>query len=211
MRITEGQLRRIIREELSTGGDAIAVLGHTSSGTVHVIAYEIDRLEAKLRDPQAPDGVIAGVVLKKDGENGECNGSWQVSTAASNEKGWGTRVYLAALDFLRNISSDRFAVTRAAEGIWKKMASFGFVEREEFDDIRSPKTPPTSDDCRLFPARPALNASWRITGEIPSDILDLVDRGDDHLRALGRKGLREDATQLLRNGYGTLFIRRYED
>lgn len=220
MRISEGQLRRIIREELSRNDIAIAVLGYASSESVYVIAYKIDELESSVRNLQREgdferesyNGVIAGVVLKKSGEHGECNGSWHVSSAASSEKGWGTRVYLAAIDFLRNISSDRFSVTPAAEGMWKKLSRFDFVEREEFDDIKAPKTPPTSDDCRLFPARdPALNSSWRIKGEIPSDIRDLVDRGDDHLRALGRSGARQEADQLLRNGFGSLFVHMYDD
>ena len=215
MRITEEKLRRIIREELSAtrSDSAIVVLGNTSVGPVYVLAYEIEKLESNLQSPgdeSSRNGVIAGLTLRKNGEYGECNGSWQVTASASGEKGWGTRVYLAALGFLRNISSDRFSVTPAAEGMWKRLSRYGFVEREEFDNIRNPRTPPTSDDCRVFPARdPVLNSSWRITGEIPSDVKDLMDAGDSHLRRLDFFMNRRQAEDLLRNGFNDLFITKY--
>ena len=216
MRITESQLRRIIREALSSDKVAIATLGNTSTGPVYVVAYRPDELEAVLNveDDEGVqyNGVIAGVGFRKGGGRfGECNGAWHVASAASSERGRGTQVYLAALDFLRNISSDRFSVTAEAEGMWRKLARYDFVEREKFDDIKNPKTPPTSDDCRVFPARdPALNSSWRIKGEIPSDVKDLVDLGDRHLRELDTfGGQRQEAERLLGLGFGELFQHLY--
>ena len=220
MRITESQLRRIIREALSSDKVAIATLGNTSTGPVYVVAYRPDELEAVLNGEDDEgvqyNGVIAGVGFRKGGgahikRVGECNGAWHVASAASRERGRGTQVYLAALDFLRNISSDRFSVTPEAEGMWRKLARYNFVEREEFDDIKNPKTPPTSDDCRVFPARdPALNSSWRITGEIPSDVKDLVDLGYRHLHELDTfGGQRQEAEQLLGLGFGELFQQLY--
>lgn len=217
-RANESLLRQLIREELSVDDIAIATLGNTSTGPVYVIAYKLHDLESNAQDVRGGgsgeydhnNGVVAGVVLRKDNEFGECNGSWRVVSSASGEKGWGSRVYLAALDFLRNISSDRFSVTDAAEGTWKKLARYGFVEREEFDNIRNPKTPPTSDDCRVFPARDiVLNSSWRLTGQIPSDVKGLIDAGDYHFRELGRDGLRQEAENLLKTGFDRLFVRMY--
>ncbi len=224
MRITEAQLRTIIRTELIresfTNKVAIATLGNTSTGPVYVVAYKPEELEAVLNGEDDEgvqyNGVIAGVGFRKGGgahikRVGECNGAWHVASAASRERGRGTQVYLAALDFLRNISSDRFSVTPEAEGMWRKLARYNFVEREEFDDIKNPKTPPTSDDCRVFPARdPALNSSWRITGEIPSDVKDLVDLGYRHLYELDTfGGQRQEAEQLLGLGFGELFQHLY--
>lgn len=221
MRITENQLRRIIREELesSSSSRAIVALGNTSTGPIYVIAYDTGELERDIEraeegvdfDNSEYHGIVAGVGFKRSGEYGECNGSWHVMSSASQEKGWGTRVYLAALDFLRNISSDRVSVTPAAEAMWKKLARYGFVEREEFDNIKSPKTPPESDDCRVFSSRDqALNSSWRITGEIPPDVKSLVKQGDDHLRRLANDGRRETAELLLRQGFGNLFVNLYD-
>lgn len=221
MRITETRLRRIIREEIESGHNdrVIVALGNTSTGPVYVIAYDPSELERDIDlarqgidfDNAQYHGIVAGVAFKRSGEYGECNGSWHVTSSVSQEKGWGTRVYLAALDFLRNISSDRVSVTASAEAMWKKLARYGFVEREEFDNIKSPQTPPESDDCRVFPTRDqALNSSWRIVGGIPSDVKSLVAAGDHHLRELGRVGRREEAEILLRHGFGDLFINVYD-
>ena len=225
MRITEGKLRQIIRTELIresfTNKVAIATLGNTSTGPVYVVAYRPDELEAILQSEESDDeqrsynSVVAGVSFNKSGigyEAGECNDAWRVWLAASNERGRGTQVYLAALDSLRNSTSDRFGVSPAAERMWKKLARYDFVEREEFDDINNPKTPPTSDDCHVFPRRdPALNSSWRIKGDIPPEVKRLVDLGNRHLLELGKAGQRQKAEYLLTEGFHVLFQDLYDE
>ena len=46
MKLTEGQLRRIIKEELESDRYAIVVIGNTSTGPVEVIANDKEELEA---------------------------------------------------------------------------------------------------------------------------------------------------------------------
>jgi len=220
MRITENQLRRIIREELDrSDGRAIVVIGSTFAGPVYVVAYDRWELERgvereRARNPIAPDpgdyfGVIAGLTLKRNDEYGECNGAWRVTTAASNERGWGTKVYLAAFEWLRNISSDRTSVSTSAETLWKSLARKGIVEPEPFDDRKNPQTPPTSDDCKVFPSRdPVLNSSFRLKGSIPSEVSQLLDDGNEHLSSFGN--MRPDAEKLLRIGIGKLFTNVYD-
>jgi hypothetical protein len=214
MRITEGQLRRIIREELESDRYAIVVLGNTSAGPAQVIAYDKEELEGAADegfDGGFDDyfGVIAGLTLKRSDEYGDCNGAWQVSTAVSIKKGWGTKVYLAAFEWLRNISSDRESVSSSAEGMWKSLSRKGILEPEPFDNWKDPQTPPTSDDCKVFPSRdPALNSSFKLNGSIPPEILQLLDAGDEHLRSLGAEG--SNATRLLRVGIGNLFENVYD-
>ena len=214
MRLTEGQLRRIIKEELESDRYAIVVIGNTSTGPVEVIAYDKEALEgAAVRGRRGGFndyfGVIAGLTLKRSDEYGDCNGAWQVSTAVSIKKGWGTKVYLAAFEWLRNISSDRESVSSSAEGVWKSLARKGILEPEPFDNWKDPQTPPTSDDCKVFPSRdPALNSSFKLNGSIPPEILQLLDAGDEHLRSLGSSG--SNAMRLLRVGIGNLFENVYD-
>ena len=214
MRITESQLRRIIKEELESDRYAIVVIGNTSTGPVEVIAYDKEALEgAAVRGRRGGFGdyfgVIAGLTLKRSDEYGDCNGAWQVSTAVSIKKGWGTKVYLAAFEWLRNISSDRESVSSSAEGMWKSLARKGILEPEPFDNWNDPQTPPTSDDCKVFPSRnPALNSSFNLKGSVPPEVLQLLDAGDEHLRSLGASGPK--AMRLLRVGIGNLFENVYD-
>jgi hypothetical protein len=203
---------------------AIVTIGNPTSDSVYVIAYDTAKLEAKVHGTDREDpwdryerryetsdysGVIAGLHLKRTDEFGECNGAWQVGTAASNEKGWGTKVYLAAFEWLRHIASDRTSVSKPAEGLWKGLTGRGFVKPELFDDRLDPKTPPKSDDCKVFPARdPVLNSSYRLAGGVPSEIAQLMDAGDDHLRDLG--SMRSQAEEELRSGYNSLFSNIYD-
>ena len=214
MRITESQLRRIIKEALESDRYAIVVIGNTSTGPVEVIAYDKEALEgAAVRGRRGGFddyfGVIAGLTLKRSDEYGDCNGAWQVSTAVSIKKGWGTKVYLAAFEWLRNISSDRENVSSSAEGMWKSLARKGILEPEPFDNWNDPQTPPTSDDCKVFPSRnPALNSSFNLKGSVPPEVLQLLDAGDEHLRSLGSLG--SNAMRLLRVGIGNLFENVYD-
>ena len=224
MRIIERQLRQLIREELDAGSErkAIAVFDNTNTLSTCCIAYEIDALEDSIQDSNLAAGerirdywygVIAGVDLSESAPwlAGHCNGAWHVKLSASSQKGWGTKVYLAALDHLKIISSDRWSVSPPAEAMWKKLARYGFVKQEQFDDIINPQTPPKDDDCQVFKKRdPALDSSWKLTGAIPADIKSLVAAGNDHLRVLEQKGLREKAERALYTGFTKIFEERYE-
>ena len=218
---SESKLRQLIKEAITTADSrrAIAIFRMSSIGGICVIAYDIDELESIARGTYSHplgdyNGVIAGVVLSDgkghrqfEGANvGECHGSFQVQRAASNEKGWGIKVYLAALDYLEVIASDRFSVTPAAEGVWKKLANYGFVEQEPFDDIRDPQTPPTRDDCQMHTGRdPALNSAWRITGPIPADVKSLMAVGEEHRDELEQARLYSIAVRCLCSGFKKLF------
>lgn len=212
MRVTEAQLRQLIREELSSGERAIVYLGEVGTGPTYIIAYDIDELERSVKDERVPyNGVVAGLYVKPAGDDGPCNATWHVATAASNEKGWGTRVYLAAFDLVRRLSPDRWGVSKAAEATWKSLARRFNLEMEPFDDKKNPQTPPPDDDCKIFVSRdPAVNASYRLSGGVPTEIHDLIARGDDHLRELRGRGERETAENLLRLGFTDLFRNVYD-
>jgi hypothetical protein len=94
--------------------------------------------------------------------------------------------------------------------MWKSLARKGIVEPVPFYNWKNPQTPPTSDDCKVFPSRdPVLNSSFRIAGSIPPEVSRLLDDGDEHLRSLG--SMRSNAEKLLRAGIGNLFVNLYDN
>ncbi len=212
MRITESQLRRIIREELSTGRNAI--IFPKVDNLFRVIAYDIDELEKSMQEKHPSNnyrGVIAGVVLNPpEGTFGPCNNAWHVATAASNVRGWGTKVYTAALTRLDSVSSDRTEVSPEAERLWMKLNSLGHISPEPFDNIANPQTPPPDDDCKILYRRdPSINRSYRLRKSAPSEILDLIEAGERHMEELKDRGVADRYIRALTTGYSILFSKRY--
>jgi hypothetical protein len=96
--------------------------------------------------------------------------------------------------------------------MWKSLARRGIIEPEPFDDYKDPKTPPTSDDCRVFKLRdPVLNSSFRLVGSIPSEVSQLIEAGEEHLRDFSRSGTKNLASMALRTGLGDLFVNLYDN
>lgn len=212
MKAIESKLRKLIREELSSERNAI--IFPKVDKYFRVIAYNIDELEQSMQEKYPSNdyrGVIAGVVFKPpDGSYGRCNDTWHVATAASNVKGWGTKVYTAALTRLDSISSDRTEVTPKAERLWMKLNSLEYISPEPFDNIARPQTPPPDDDCKTFPKRdPAINHSYRLSKSVPSEVLDLIEAGERHMEELRDKDAMDRSVRALMTGYSILFSRHY--
>lgn len=221
MRITETQLRRVIREELKNepalhARDAI--IFPEIDGFFRVIAYNIDALEKSMQEKYPEDdfrGVLGGVAITPPTDDfGPCNGTWQVATAAVKMKrqGWGTKIYTAALTRIKRLSSDRTDVSPEAESLWKNMSTLKRFRQEPFDDITLPQTPPTDDDCTIHYERdPAINRSYRLVGPPPPDVLDLIDRGTRHMEELRERGIpiRNRAIRMLVTGYSILFSKQH--
>jgi len=210
--VAEGKIRRIVREVLTEGESssryAITTfpdpLLKTASFT---IAYDVDALERVLQGDEAEGVVLAGVgVDVPRSEDGHCNGAKIVGTGGSIRSGWGTRVYLAAMDSIGAMAPDREHVSPAAEALWKSLIRRELVVPTEFDDIKDPKTPPWQDDCRVYKTRDgALNASYKLNGDPPSDVIDLQSIGWKHMKDLEGRGLWEAAAEILMSGYDNAY------
>lgn len=125
-------------------------------------------------------------------------------------KGWGTKVYLAAIDFFGSLAPDRESVSDSALGMWKSLVSKGFVVGEEFDDIEMPWTEPEEDDCKLHNKNPGtLNNSYKLQSGLPSEILEAVEKGRRHMTELGSRGLSDKAAKVLKDGFNSLFLAKY--
>ena len=203
MKITHRQLRQIIREVIyhdTVSGPAISII--PSGASNFVIAYdssmlvsEIDRLNSLgVTSPNeyqiysySPeryyplDMIYSGVVVEEDDSRGPCNGAKHVSAAASRiaKQGWGTVVYLAALDELGPIGPDRGSIKPGAEALWRSFERRNDIIRTPYDDISNPKTPDPRDDCKVLYMKDVyVNSSYQ-----PIDEIDAP--GVKDMRAMG--------------------------
>lgn len=209
MRITERQLRRIIRDGLIKESHreeepAIVYLGDGVK-YLAVIAYDAYDLDMALNLSEVDyNGVIAGVRVIPHGQWGPCNGAWHVEIAATSKKGWGSKVYLAALDRVGQLSPDRWSVSKEAENAWKRLADKYKLIANPFDDKDNPNTPPEYDDCTLH--RDAiLDASYELPNGLPPDIQDMIASGAEHFKDITERGERKRAAALLETGLEVLF------
>jgi hypothetical protein len=216
MRITAPRLRQIIREVLLEGDEsgqyAITSFYDPLVRTAQfTLAYDVDALEAALKGDPSGRIVIAGVgVDEPRPDKGHCNGARIVSTGGSLSPGWGTRVYLAALEINGRMAPDREHVSPAAEALWKSLVRRGLVTSTDFDDIDDPKTPPWEDDCKVYRTRDgALNASYRLVGDLPGDVEEAQAAGWHHMNDLKRRDQWRDAVEILMSSYDDAYRSSY--
>lgn len=192
MRITQHQLRQIIREVLASDmpdlrGPAISVIPWGSR--TFVIAYDTELLLLRMHEldemgintpsqyvtswfapdfSRDPEMIFSGVALAATAAEGPCNGAMHVEGSASRIRGggWGTAVYMAALEQFGEVGPDRASVSPGAEALWKSLDRRAEVERHPYDDIRAPMTPNPNDDCTVRRGRdPQVNSSYRLLDE----------------------------------------------
>lgn len=205
MRITQRHLRQLIREMLASDtpdlrGPAISVIPWGSR--TFVIAYDAELLLLRMHElsemgintpsqyvtswfapdfSRDPEMIFSGVAVTATTAEGPCNGAMHVEGSASRIRGggWGTAVYMAALDEFGEVGPDRASVSPSAEALWKSLDRRDEVGRHPYDDIRDPKTPDPNDDCSVRRGRDIqVNSSYRLLDE-PGV------RGLREMRALG--------------------------
>ena len=116
---------------------------------------------------------------------------------------------MAAIDYFESMTSDRESVSDSARGLWKSLVSKGIVAGEEFDDIELPWTEPEEDDCKLHQKEPILNSSYRLKSSLPSDVVDALEKGRQHMTDLSSRGLSDKAAKVLKDGFNSLFLAKY--
>jgi len=163
MRITEGQLRRIIREEL-----------------LHEIRITPDNLPDgfTLKLKVADGGSMIIVSASKDG-NGHgtveahrtrsrrspCRGAYQVMYSRSFRKGLGPLLYDIAMEAASEIGgglmSDRDVVSDAAQRVWSKyQEDRPDVTYLKLDSEENERTDPLDDNCNVLNAKAHAGDDW---------------------------------------------------
>jgi len=203
MRITGRELRQIIRETLIreeltasslTDAGAIAVFEPFDSH-IAFVAYDRDSLDAALAGEVKKPTVHAALYVY-DWRDPQCNSAYQVSLsgAATPRSGWGTLVYLAAMDQLGALYPDRHSLSPSAQAAWKSMARRGLITGTPLPP--HPCLGDPVDGIRGY--RDAdLNMSYSLAGPTPALVTDLLQRGGDHMAYIAANGDLEDAHRLL--------------
>lgn len=98
----------------------------------------------------ARTSILSGVTYRM---NSNCNDSASIVQSVSSRGGFGPAAYEVAMWDLSqrglSLTSDRKNVSPDAANVWMRYSARDRVSKKPFDDIDSPKTPPTRDDCRL--------------------------------------------------------------
>ncbi len=163
MRITEGQLRRIIREELlrevritpdNLPDDVTFKLRVSGSGNIiQVYAY---------RNGTDLGKVMAGRAMS---EMTPCSGAYEVLESITYRKGLGPLLYDIALEAATELGgglmSDRMVVSGDAQRVWGKYQNDRHdVERMQLDSEENELTPTNADNCNVLNAKAYAGDDW---------------------------------------------------
>lgn len=163
MRIAEGTLRRIIREELlrevritpdNLPDDISLTLKITNAGNMIIVRA-------------VRDGADLGWVeaLKTKNERSPCRGAYEVASSNAYRKGLGPLLYdiamEAATDLGGGLMSDRFTVSDDAQRVWRKyQEDRPDVTYLKLDSVENERTPPHEDNCDVLNAKSFAGDDW---------------------------------------------------
>lgn len=163
--------------------------------------------------------LVRGVVRLTPPDEGDCRGAWMVKLSMA-EKGYGPMLYDVAMSMApsRVIMPDRLTTSQQAGGVWKFYADKrGDVKALPLDDITSPRTPPTYDDCTIVgdKKRPWLDMAY--VGSSTPETARLTKNSESAVyviaKTLESNGLPADHVQsgiewILDNAVGQAFYQR---
>lgn len=155
MLITEGQLRRIIREALLTEGAMTpreAQLGGLKFKIMKTDSYAMVLVFE-------PGGRQVGAITAGNSTNAAdrpCEGAWQVDGVGVEVRGLGPLLYDLMIDLVQPhpLMSDRESVTDSAQRVWDYYRDRRpDIDPLPLDDVEDPRTPPVKDDCDQISAK----------------------------------------------------------
>lgn len=151
MRITEGQLRRIIREALLAEGAMTPEQADRKGITFKVRVYDSMISIAAIRDGDEEDRVG---LLRAEATREPCLGAWSVTRSRVSPEfdGLGPLLYDLMIDLVQSergapLTPDRASVSLAAKGVWDHyMSRRDDIESEPLDNPEDELTPGVEDD-----------------------------------------------------------------
>jgi hypothetical protein len=181
MRITEGQLRQIIREALLTEG-AMTPEGALQAG----IRFDVRKFpdSAVIRAFQSGQESAVGGLAAEVTAN-PCSGAWEIVSSRARIDGLGPLMYDLMIDLIspHPLMSDRAVVSKDAKRVWDHYLDRRVdIEKLQLDDRLNTLTPVDDDNCsqrsseewegKGWPAS-SLSKAYRRKDGVPSTIDDL--------------------------------------
>jgi len=163
MRITERQLRRIIREELLheiritpdnlPDGITLKLIVSNSGGRIVVLA---------MRDGERTGGVEA---LRTRSERSPCRDAYEINFSHSSRRGLGPLMYDIAMEAASELGgglmSDRFVVSNDAQRVWRTYQNDRpDVDRMQLDSEENELTPTHTDNCSVSISKSFVDDGW---------------------------------------------------
>lgn len=151
MRLTENQLRHLIREELLSEAMMTPERAERKGITFKVRVYDSMISIAAIRDGDEEDRVG---LLRAEATREPCLGAWAVtrSKVSSEFDGLGPLLYDLMIDLVQRergapLTSDRSSVSLAAKGVWDHyMSKRSDIEWAPLDNPEDELTPGVEDD-----------------------------------------------------------------
>ena len=152
MRITEGQLRRIIREALLTEGAMTPQ--DAKRERLHFKIKKRDKFaEIEVYSPHSEKWI--GILLSTAEDEpwrgrAACSGAWTIEGSQAKIDGLGPLMYDLMIDVVHPhpLASDRAEVTPSAQRVWDYYHNRRpDIESMQLDDLRNTLTPVEDDNC----------------------------------------------------------------
>ncbi len=186
MRITEGQLRRIIREEILR--EAAMTPWEARD---HDIRFEMRKWQDKVKIVALKEGdevgYIAADLIPHEGSR-----VWEVSLSSADVDGLGPLLYDLMIDAVSPdpLTPDRHTVSASAKRVWDYyLNDRGDIESQQLDDLKNTLTPTYDDNHAQHSSKRWDGDSWpesslskaykRRRGRTPTlsalDMLDILE------------------------------------
>ena len=144
MRITESQLRRVVRESLLREA-AVA----PEEAEAAQVTFTVKQSNALIEINATRRGETVGV-LRAEMTRDPCADAWEITRARSKIDGMGPLLYDLMIDLVHPdpLTSDRGSVSADAERVWDYyMTKRKDIESIPLDNRRNERTPEPSDNC----------------------------------------------------------------
>lgn len=177
MRITERQLRRIIKEALLTEG-----MVTPDEAVEQEIQFVIKKRDDKVLIKALVRGMfLAGEIMSMPIEGIKCHNAWYVRWVDTTTPGLGPLLYDLMMDVVspQPLTSDRETVSRSALNVWKYyLKNRPDIGTMQLDDPMDTLTPTDADNCyqdrsielskSRWPKSPLSKAYYRLDRATPT-------------------------------------------